>query len=327
MKTLSKTAGLSFSLVALLSLMAACVEVHGEVDIDDPNESARVAIRGKPVVVKEGDKLAGNLVVIGGEARVDGEVEGDLVVVAGKLHVGPKARIRGELVSVGNEQSRVSKSAQVEGARVNVDYAGVRYLVGNFLWAFDNAAIVGMTAGVGVLLLMLLAWLFIVRRYDGQRFHGTVEQHPVRAGVVGFFVLAGLHVLIGLAFLSRYGIGLMPVFGLAYAVLAFIGWLTVAGHIGRLIARRAGWDIGPFLYGLLGVGVALVAFLVPVIGQLAWVLAAWVGVGALIAPATINDRPAGQDPLPETYGPTPEPKPQPTPQDPTAYTTPSQART
>ena len=310
--------GATVALISLFVLSAGCMEVHGDVDIQDPSEPARVAIRSKPVVVPEGQKLKGDLVVIGGRAQVDGEVDGSLVVVAGHLQVGPKAKITRELVSVGNETSSVAPGAQIKGARVNVNQVGVRYLVGNVLWGFDNIPAVAITGGVGLLLLMVLAWLLIVRRYDGARFHATVDAHPVRAGIAGFFVLAGLHVLIVLAFLSRYGIGLVPVFALTEVVLGFLGWVTVAGHVGRLVARKAGWDIGPLLYGLLGVGIGLLVVFVPVAGQLAWILAAWIGVGALIAPVAISDSPSHSGPVPEPFAPEPSPSPAPSPSQPTA---------
>jgi hypothetical protein len=277
-----------------------------------------VSIRGEPVVVPAGKTLMGDVVVVGGTMRLDGTVDGNLVVIAGELHVGPKARVMGDLISVGNEPAKVDGAARVDGARVTVNHTGIRYLLGNILWALDHPGAVATTAALGVVGLMVLVWLLLIRRYESRRFHATVERHPVRSGVAGFFILVGLHVLVVLSFLSRYGIGLAPVFGLAYVLLAVLGWLTVASHVGRMVARKAGWNMGPFLYGLLGVGIGLAVFIVPVAGQVAWALASWIGVGALIAPATLSDVSAGdtaQAPPAEPYAPTAraEPTAQPAP--------------
>jgi hypothetical protein len=135
-----------------------------------------------------------------------------------------------------------------------------------------------------------------VRRYDGERFHATVDHRPVRAGLVGLLFFILLHVVAMAAFLTRWGLGLVAALACCGTLLGFLGWLLVAVHVGRFLARSRGWKVGPFWYGLVGLAIACVAFLIPVVGQIAAVLAALVGVGALLAPAKPEEIPAAAPP-------------------------------
>jgi hypothetical protein len=93
-----------------VALAAGCVEMHGAFDAEgySGGEGARVAVRGKPVVIPEGRIHYGDVVVVEGAADVQGEVQGSVVVIAGDLKVGPKAHITEDLVGVGNRTSAVA---------------------------------------------------------------------------------------------------------------------------------------------------------------------------------------------------------------------------
>ena len=75
----------------------------------EPSRTRRIRIRhssGDPLVrirqnfvLKAGEKVE-NIVVVGGNARIDGTVDGDLVVVFGKVTLGTNAVIKGDVVNV-----------------------------------------------------------------------------------------------------------------------------------------------------------------------------------------------------------------------------------
>ncbi len=306
-------------------LLAGCVEVDSSFDLEEQSahEGARVAVRGKPVVVPEGKIHYGDVVVVDGKADIQGEVRGSVVVIAGDLKVGPKANISEDLVGVGNEKSTVASSARVQGERVNVHWAGVQYLVDTSLFAMEHPVLVASTACVAFLLVCLLGWLLVIRPYDTERFHYSVSEHPIRAGLLGMLAVTILHVLIVLAFFSRWGVGLVPVLGLLLLVLTVLGWVVIGGHVGRLLARKYNWKISPFLYGLIGFCIVMVTFSLPIVGQLATLFASWIGIGALLSPSKL---PAGGLP-PEPTAPAPkEPTPDPLP-DTVPPRTPAQAMT
>lgn len=297
--------------VAILSvsamMLAGCFEMHSSFDLEEQSghEGARVAVRGKPVVIPAGKIHYGDVVVVDGKADIQGEVRGSVVVIAGDLRVGPKANISGDLVGVGNQKSEVATEARVQGERVFVHWSGVQWFVDTTLFAMEHPLLVTVTACVAFLVLCLLAWLLVIRPYDPERFHYTVAAHPVRAGLLGLLTVTALHVLIVLAFFSRWGVGLIPVLGLLLVVLTVLGWVVIGGHVGRWLARKYNWKISPFLYGLIGVCIVMVTFSLPVVGQLATLLASWIGIGALLAPKQI---PSAYPP-PEPPRTNPEPVP------------------
>jgi hypothetical protein len=296
---------LSGVLVVTALLLTGCFEAHGSFDLEERSGNAgeRVAVRGKPVVVPEGRIHYGDVVVVDGKADIQGEVLGNVVVIAGDLRVGPKATIAEDLVSLGNRTSEVAPEAQVQGERVFVHWSGVQWFVDTTLFAATHPMLVVVTGGVALLVVCLLGWLLVIRRYDPERFHYTVDEHPVRAGLLGLLTVVALHVLIVLAFFSRWGVGLVPVLGLLILALTVLGWVVVGGHVGRWLAQRYQWQIGPFLYGLIGVGIIMVAFSLPVVGQLATLLASWIGIGALLSPSKLPKGGLPQSPSTPTPAP------------------------
>jgi len=282
-------------LAAVLGLSAmmvtGCFEMHGSLDLEEQSghEGARVAIRGKPVVIPAGKIHYGDVVVVDGKAHVEGEVRGSVVVIAGDLHVGPKANIAEDLVSVGNRRSEVADQARVQGERVFVNWSGVQWFVDTTLFAMEHPLLVTVTASVAFGVVCLVAWLLVIRQYDSERFHYSVADHPLRAGLAGLLIMVALHVLIVLAFVSRWGVGLVPVLGLVLVALTVLGWVVVGGHIGRWLARKYKWKVSPFLYGLIGFCIVMVTFSLPIVGQLATLFASWIGIGALLAPSNLPE--------------------------------------
>ena len=78
----------------------------------------RVRIFGD-VTVREGEEVTGQVVAVIGSVRVDGEVGDQVVSVLGSVDLGPKAVVRGDIVSVGGRVRRAPGS-QVGGAVTEV---------------------------------------------------------------------------------------------------------------------------------------------------------------------------------------------------------------
>jgi hypothetical protein len=278
----------------LLLVLAGCWDFGWSDDhtAAGAGRSMRVAVRSDPVFVAAGETLRGDLIVVGGDAKVDGEVQGDLVVVAGRLWVGPQAVVQNDLVAVGNDVTEVAPGARVGKSQVAVNFPGIRWMVDNTLLIWDNPLLTALVALVGIAFLLWLAYVILVKRYDSFRFHGTIENHPVRAGSLGMIIHFAFGALALAAFLGRWTIGLVPPLIAAGFILGFIGWLMGAVHVGRLIAVRRGWSCGAFTYGLLGFVIVGVASLVPVIGQIGAFILSLIGIGALVAPSRRDELPA-----------------------------------
>ena len=60
----------------------------------------------------DGDTAHGPVIVIGGTATIDGHADDDVVVLGGRVRLGPQAVVDGEVVTVGGEAD-VNAQAQV----------------------------------------------------------------------------------------------------------------------------------------------------------------------------------------------------------------------
>ncbi len=67
---------------------------------------------GGDVAVEAGEDLEGDVVVFGGDVRVDGRVRGDVVVLGGERRLRPSARVDGVAVHL------IGRYTAAEGAQV-----------------------------------------------------------------------------------------------------------------------------------------------------------------------------------------------------------------
>jgi hypothetical protein len=170
--------------------------------------------------------------VIGADATIDGETNDDLVVIGGKLRMGPKAIVGGDVVTVGGE-AVIDPAAIVRG---NVDTAVVSLPNVNFgvgwpvrmwggWWPFAalSATVLRLTLVFVISLLLTVVapgWI----RSMGMRASSALSSGLVGAVAEVLFVPALIAVVIGLA-ISIVGIPLLGAipFVLALGALAWTG--------------------------------------------------------------------------------------------------------
>ena len=227
----------------------------------------RVRIGGS-VAVNEGEVVTGDVVAIGGSARVDGEVTGDVVAIAGSLDLGPHADVHGDAVVVAGSLNR-DPGARVGGQVVNVGFSirppfnigagrsGFRR--GPFAVPFGlpstNTAValfsfVSTLARVAVLCILTSLVLLIGPQYVEQ-VSARAAAEPVKAGVIGLLAqilfIPVLVVTIVVLVVTIIGIPLLllvPFALLAMAVIALVGFTAVARNVGQFVNRRFGWREG-----------------------------------------------------------------------------------
>jgi hypothetical protein len=287
---------------------------------------ARERIRfGGSVTVDEDETVEGDVVVIGGSATVNGEVTGDVVAVAGSIHMGPRANVHKGVVVVGGSLarepgSRVGGEIQEVGFG-NIDMSNWRLSprAGREWWAgriFGSAfSLVATLVRIGVLCLLAALVLLFGRDYV-IRVGARAAAEPVKAGAIGLLVqllfLPLLIVTTLLFVITIVGIPLLiliPFAILLMMVLALVGFTAVASYVGRELTTRLGWTgYGPYattiagillivspivlarLVGLAGGPLWLMSFGLAMIGFLFEYVAWTVGLGA-IALMRFNDRP------------------------------------
>jgi hypothetical protein len=279
------------------------------------HSSERVHIGGS-VTVDEDETIDGDVVAVGGSARILGEVRGDVVAIGGHVVLGPGAIVGKEVTVIGGTLRR-DPSARVEGEIHEIGMGALD--LGGWRWARPSLASLwwGRTLGVAFALLatvvrvavlcLLAALVILVGREYVERVSAYAAAQPLKAGAIGFLAqvlfFPILIITIVLLVVTIIGIPLLlllPFALLGLGAIALIGFTAVGYHVGRLLGARLGWvNVGPYastitgillllspllLARLLGLGggpLVPMTFALGVIGILAEYLAWTIGFGAV----------------------------------------------
>ena len=237
----------------------------------------RVRIFGD-VVVEEDETIENQVVAVLGSVRVNGEVGQEVVAVLGSVDLGPKAVVRGDVVSVGGRVRR-APGAQIQGGMTEISIGGAtRHLsVGPWfgpgdihLAGFDGFPRLLGSAARLLLLVLLGGVALVVARGSVERSAERIAENPPKATLVGLtagllaapvFVLTAfvlIITLIGIPLLL-----LLPFAAIWLILLALVGFTGAACVVGRAVRRRFG--IGGGEGAFLNVSFGLLAILSPLL--------------------------------------------------------------
>jgi len=261
--------------VVLLLLTASGVEPdrmdvvfdgdHEQTTIDDA-----LVVGGGTVTIPASATASGELFVVGGRARIDGHLDGNVTVLAGNLTVADGARITGELRTIGGSTS-VAPGATV-GSRTTLDVTPRRS---------SPAETAGFLA-LQVLVVGSLAGVLARRWPDLPATVGdAITHHTVVSGVVGS--LAGAASLVLLVYMA-FTIVLLPVsiVGLVAGFsLVVYGYLVYGFLLGRLLPIER-TDLSAAVGAGLFVVVIEVLGRIPIAGALAQFGLVAVALGAVL---------------------------------------------
>ncbi|MFN2421170.1 MAG: hypothetical protein ABR527_07290 [Gemmatimonadota bacterium] len=246
-----------------------------EVDIDAGEDRVRV---GGSIHVEADETVDGDVVAVFGSVRVDGRVTGDVVAVLGSLDLGPAAVVEGEVVVVGGRLNRAS-GAEIHGGIEEVTGPSpVRFRHGDFdapaPWG-GIGGVIGTVMWIVVLGLLTCLALLLARR-PIERMEYRVRTSPWKAAAVGLaaellFFPALVLVVVVLA-ISIVGIPLLLVIPFAILALAIgilLGFTAVAKAVGHSAEGRFGWShANTYVTLLVGVGLVMaVSFFASVLGM------------------------------------------------------------
>lgn len=264
---------------------------------------------GEDVELKAGE-VAEDVIVIGGNARIDGHIRGNLTVVFGSttingevdrevfailgpLTLGPTARLDQELVNIGgpftaDPKAYVGRDQVVIGlSRILPSFAWMqdwftsglllaRPFPPQFLWGW---AIAG-------LLLVLYLGVSVMFPQSVLACTNRLEQQPVGSFFAGMLMLILAGPLLFLLAVSVAGIPVIPIVLCAFISAIVLGKLAVYSVIGQRLlglARANSWPLP--LVVLVGTLLLYVVYMVPVIGFIAWGLITVLGLGAVLLAA------------------------------------------
>ena len=269
--------------------------------------------------VREGE-TARMVVVVGGGAVIDGVVEQNLVVVLGTARLGPKADIKHDLIIVGGTVE-ADPAARIGGHRVLIGPGGklgalawrgwprdwvnegllwARPLPPQFAWSW-------IVAAVALLFYVVIAVLF---PRPVQASVAALEEKPGRALLLGLLALLLFAPLLVLLLFTVVGIVLVPFLVGAMALAFLFGKAAVFRYTGQQLGGQFGLAASghPVLALLSGALLFCLLYMIPVVGFLAWLVIAPLGLGAAFLAFFKRNKPK-PDAAAESAAPPPEDTP------------------
>jgi len=292
--------------------------VHYRVNIGDNalDEGDAIVKVGESVFIPADQTVAGDVVVFGGNAIIEGKVAGSVVVMGGEIRARRGAEIKGDVVAIGGTIEE-DEEVIIRGERVQV--GGVASEIGDRLHVSVRTIRAATTLGMFFvsLVLFFITMLFLRARIE------RVSTH-ISAGLFRCFGAGVLTAAIGLFALLIIMIPLIiTIVGIPLAVVLVVSCIGVyviacaafVFTMGRAIASRAGIQGGAFTHLFLGILVMsvpeIIAFAIDVIGHTSiapyvffqvissfvWLFAYVVGLGAIVL-SRFGSRPV--EPVPPT---------------------------
>jgi len=215
--------------------------------------------------------------------HVDEAVEGDVVVVAGDLSIGPNARVRGHAVAILGEVE-VAPGAVVEGRVVAISSLAsltVDPLLEEQLPLLPVAVKV-LNSGGWLLVTTVLAFLLPVRVRLGMRMLPEIGLRVVVLGAMAYLTLvAALVAALGLG--PSLGVPLASAVFLVFFAAKAAGLAVIGGGLGSIVLGRVVHRPLPLTFAVFaGVAVLLACRFVPVVGGLVWTLVSVAALGASV---------------------------------------------
>jgi uncharacterized RDD family membrane protein YckC len=251
-------------------------------------------------------------VAVMGNNYVDAKVNGDVVAVMGNVELGPHAEVDGDVVAVLGRVDR-DPAAVVHGSVQRIidwDVGGASGFSGLNIW-ITHCLLLGrplaLTAGLGwawTLALCLLAFyacLALMFRGGIDQCVHTLESQPGHTALAALLGILLTPVLLVLLCVTVIGIAAVPfVVGALFCMSLFGKAVMLAWLGGRISGRRLGSAGHPAVAVLIGGAVALVLYVVPIVGFLAYKLLGFFGFGAVLYTLVlrVRARRAGGSPPP-----------------------------
>ncbi len=221
-------------------------------------------------VTVQSNETVDNLVVFGGDATVQGIVEGDAVVLGGNLGLKPGAKVEGDAVVLFGSILK-DERAEIEGDRVVFGGGSIlKRLAGAWLPVAVAGSFLAYLFGIGLasmlakfvvfFVLGVLCLTFLAKPF--RRVADCLSVRPGRAVLDGFLFFLLLAPMLLLLAVSIVGIPLIPLVVLCYVAAFAFGYVAAAFSLGTRVAER--------LFGHRSAWVSLVCGLV-FLRVLAWI--------------------------------------------------------
>jgi hypothetical protein len=295
----AKAAGSAVVLVAaiLLLLVFGAPGAWGQVDPGEQRSGENLVFVGKKVVIDA--PVAGDLQALGSDVTINARIEGRVVALASQITLGREGSIGRDLIALGGNLSGVSRE-KVGGDIVAPASASA------YLSETGGDALVSMVsepfslAAAAIKLVFTLFWLLVsvpvVLLFGREVRASSLEArasllYSFLLGLVAFtsFVLTA----VAFGYLVSWGIGvpLLALLGGFAFVAKVYGMVAVFHAIGAILAGprthaealAGGWLRGDLALTMIGAVTFGALRLVPMVGNVAWIVGSIVGLGVALA--------------------------------------------
>ena len=264
------------------------VVLGGDITVEGEIERDAIALAGD---VRVGGRVGGEALALLGNVSVEGHVQGAVIVLLGTVHVGPRAKIDGGIVTLWGQIERSPEAAAgIRTVQIGGDSVWQRGLLGQWLQRYVlRGRLLGFTGELGWAwftagwLLLLYLLLALVSRPAVETCAGALEQRAGITFLAGLAVLLALPLLVVLLAVTGVGLLLLPFLVAGLVGLGVLGRIAVLAALGRMLTRRWGdtWLNHASVSVVLGGMICLALYNVPVLGGLLWLLIGLLGWGAV----------------------------------------------
>jgi uncharacterized RDD family membrane protein YckC len=254
------------------------VSIGKDMELNAEDSAGEVVVIGGSAKIH--GKVDGDVVVIGGDVFIDGHVGGEVVGIMGNAQIGPKARIRGELVTIGGT-NEVAEGGLVEGQifELGAGNGPLKFLQLHWLKEWFTQCVLEMRplapgvggiwwiAGFFFILYLLVAVLF---PHPVQCCAAQISARPATTFAAGILAKLALPILCVILSITVVGIVLVPFLVVGAFLAVLVGKTAVLEHVGGKIGGAFGLKEGqrPLAAFLIGIVIVTLLYMVPVIGWL-----------------------------------------------------------
>ncbi len=276
----------------------AVVSVFGSSTAAGDVDDAVVSVLGNTRVTGSVGDAA---VAVLGSTYVDGRVGDSVVAVFGNVELGPHADVHGDVVAIGGDLVR-DPAAIVHGGVQNVMLFGH---MGNLDWLHTwvhhcllygrpLAFAPGLGWAWGIALSFLALYLMLALLFPGgiTRCVQTMETQPGRTALAALFTFICKPIVFLLLVITVIGSILVPFLAFTLMVAGLFGKAVAFAWIGRraLPARPPEREFRPVLAVLVGGLIALLLYVVPVLGFIAYKGLDVLGLGMVVYTLILGHR-------------------------------------
>jgi len=299
-------------LLALTILIIGALPVLAQTEDEgllEPNDGSVLIGVQNDISLPAGAEADG-VIIIAGDALIEGVTKGLLAVDADVTVSGPGASVDG-IFTVGGSLTIENGASVMDVGYVDTTIVGEELVTGEVRdIETDMAGVVGWIAAailvilffvfIGWLLAVLISALLLVAFGTSQarRAAANIGGDILKTLVVGFFMLIVPWIVIGLLAITIVGLPLAIGLAVLWAFAAFLGYLVVGLWIGERILSGSRTKARPYGAALLGVLILILLSWIPLVSG----VATWFGLGAVSLAAWRVLRGGGYPPYASGYG-------------------------